>query len=227
MNLAVIPARVGSKRIPLKNIKNFNGKPIISWSIEVALKSKIFDKVIVSTDNSEIKEIAIKNGAEVPFIRPKKLADDTTPTAPVIKHAITELEQLGFTYKNICCIYPCAPFINSNDLKKSLQILDKGFNFVYPVIEYSHPIERAMQKNSEGVMRFILPSYELTRTQDFDKNFHDAGAFYWGKRLSWLSGMRMHSNGYGYEVPRSKFVDIDTYDDWLRAEIVHKLNMAV
>ena len=223
MNLAVIPARGGSKRIPRKNIKNFNGKPMISWSIELAFQSKVFDNVIVSTDDNEIKEIAIKNGAEVPFLRPRNLSDDHTPTASVIKHAITELEQLGFTYKNVCCIYPCAPFIKSYDLKKSLQILDKGFDYVYPIIEYAHPIQRAMQKNSEGVMEFIQPSFELTRTQDLDKTFHDAGQFYWGKSFSWLSDKRMHSEGYGFEVPHWRFVDIDSPDDWVRAELMHKI----
>jgi len=223
MNLAIIPARGGSKRIPRKNIKNFNGKPMISWSIELAIESRIFDNIVVSTDDNEIQEIAIKKGAEVPFLRPKDLSDDHTPTAPVVKHAINELNQLGHNYKNVCCIYPCAPFIKPDDLKKSLQFLDKGFDFVYPVIEYTHPIQRAMQKDLEGVMKFIQPSFELSRTQDLDKTFHDAGQFYWGKALSWLSDKKMHSSGYGFEVPHWRFIDIDNPDDWQRAEIMHEI----
>ena len=223
MNLAIIPARGGSKRIPRKNIKNFNGKPMISWSIELAIESRVFDKIVVSTDDNEIQEIAIKKGAEVPFLRPKDLSDDHTPTAPVVKHVITELNQLGHNYKNVCCIYPCAPFIKPDDLKKSLQFLDKGFDFVYPVIEYTHPIQRAMQKDLDGIMKFIQPSFELSRTQDLDKTFHDAGQFYWGKTLSWLSDKRMHSSGYGFEVPHWRFIDIDNPDDWQRAEIMHEI----
>jgi len=223
MNLAVIPARGGSKRIPRKNIKNFNGKPMISWSIELALESKLFNDVIVSTDDEEIKAIAIKDGAKAPFLRPKGLSDDHTATAPVVKHAITELNRLGLTYENVCCIYPCAPFLKPCDLKVSLQFLDKGFDFVYPVIEYAHPIQRAMKKNSEGIMKFVQPIFELTRTQDLDKNFHDAGQFYWGKSMSWLADKNMHSLGYGLEVPQWRFVDIDNYDDWRRAEIMHEI----
>ena len=149
MKIAVIPARGGSKRIPRKNIKVFNNKPMILWALNTAKESGIFDHIIVSSDDKEIIEISKEFGAEVPFIRPKEISDDITPTVPVISHALKECINLGWSVEYACCIYPCVPFLKSSDLVNSFEILkNQEAEFVYPVVEYAHPIQRAMRKLS-------------------------------------------------------------------------------
>ena len=220
MKIAVIPARGGSKRIPRKNIKIFNGKPMIAWAIQIAQKSKLFDEIFVSTDDYEIKKISEQYGAIVPFIRPPEISDDKTPTVPVISHAIKEIERLYQKVEYACCIYPCSPFIISSDLKKSFQMLvSSGENYVYPVVEYPHPIFRAMKKSKEGNMKFIYPEYELSRTQDLEQTYHDAGQFYWGRADAWRQLKKMHTDGLGMVIPYYRVIDIDTEDDWKRAEL--------
>lgn len=224
MNIAIIPARGGSKRIPRKNIKLFYGKPMIAWSIEAAINSKLFEKIVVSTDDSEIAEIARRYGAVVPFVRPSGLADDITPTVPVVAHALSELAELGIFATFVCCIYPCAPFVRTSDLIDSLDLLRVSeANFVYPIAEYLHPVQRALVRGQNGVMQFLHPKYEMTRTQDIQKAFHDAGQFYWGRSESWILQKKMHSEGIGFEIPSWRVVDIDTADDWIRAELLFKL----
>jgi len=224
MKVAVIPARGGSKRIPRKNIKEFCGKPMIAMAISIALESRVFDHVIVSTDDEEIADIARKWGAETPFLRPAELADDLTPTVPVIAHAVKSCLDIGRAVEYACCIYPCVPFLQADDLIAAFDLLqNNNVNFVYPVTEYAHPIQRAMRQLSSGQMQFINPENELTRTQDLEKSYHDSGQFYWGKVSAWLEHKKMHTDGLGMVIPSWRVVDIDSMDDWKRAEEIYKV----
>ena len=221
--IAVIPARAGSKRIPRKNIKPFLGKPMISYAISIALESGLFDHIVVSTDDDEISEVAISLGAEVPFLRPASLSDDFTTTVPVIQHAITKYSDNGWASDYVCCIYPCVPLLQTTDLQRSFQIfLESDAKFCYPVVEFESPIQRALLMDDSGRLSFLNPKDELTRTQDLVTTFHDAGQFYWGSTDSWLSETRMHSNAVGYPIPTWRTTDIDTFNDWKRAEILVK-----
>jgi pseudaminic acid cytidylyltransferase len=223
MKIAVIPARGGSKRIPRKNIKNFLGKPMIAWAISKAQESCLFEHIIVSTDDEEISELARKWGAETPFVRPVELADDFTPTLPVIAHAVKSCLNLGWVADYVCCIYPCVPFLHVDDLITALDLAQvRNANFVYPVTEYAHPIQRAMRQLPDGKMQFFCSKYELTRTQDMEKSYHDAGQFYWGKTSAWLEHKKMHTDGLGMPIPNWRVVDIDSEDDWKRAELIFK-----
>ena len=198
MNVAIIPARGGSKRIPRKNIKRFCGKPMLAWAIENAINSECFDKVIVTSDDNEILNVAQSHGADIPFIRPKKLSDDITPTVPVIAHAVEKCIEIGWNIKRVCCIYPCSPFVQPDDIRKTYNLMnDVKSNYVYPVGEYPHPIQRAMKRNNDGKMIFIVPENELKRTQDFEITYHDLGQFYWGERQAWLDHKKMHTDGVG------------------------------
>lgn len=224
MIIAIIPARGGSKRIPRKNIKNFNGKPMIAWAINAAQKSELFDHIIVSTDDYEIKKISELYGAIVPFIRPVNISDDNTPTVPVISHAIKEIDKLYQHVEYACCIYPCSPSLLASDLVKSFNLLKSSReNFVYPVVEYPHSIFRAMRQTNEGKMEFLYPEYELSRTQDLEETFHDSGQFYWGKAEAWRKLKKIHTDGLGIKIPSYRVVDIDTEDDWKKAELFFKL----
>lgn len=223
MKIAVIPARGGSKRIPRKNIKPFAGKPMIAYAIEAALGSGLFDRVLVSTDDIEIADIAKQYGANTPFTRPVELADDHTPTVPVIVHAIEACEALGWDITAACCIYPGVPFIQINDLRDAWDLLEqKGEGYVFPVTEYPSAIQRALKRDSTGAIHPFFPEYELVRTQDLETAYHDAGQFYWGWRDSWFAYSRIHSHGVGLIIPNWRVVDIDTTDDWSRAELYHK-----
>ncbi len=224
MRIAVIPARGGSKRIPRKNIKPFMGEPIISYSIIAAEESKLFDAVIVSTDDDEIAQISEEYGADVPFRRPAKLADDLTATVPVIAHAVESYSNItAAKIEWACCIYPCSPFINPDDIINAAQMAhSQDVDFVYPVTEYAHPVQRAMVIGDDGKMSFMMSEYELTRTQDLPIAYHDTGQFYFGKAEAWLSNKRMHTEGIGMKVPHWRVVDIDTEDDWKRAEALYQ-----
>jgi pseudaminic acid cytidylyltransferase len=225
MRVAIIPARGGSKRIPRKNIKVFNGMPIIAWAILAAKESGLFDYIVVSTDDDEIKLISEKYGAIVPFIRPSDISDDHTPTTPVISHAIKEIDKLYSYVEYACCIYPCSPLLLASDLIKAFSMLKSTeADFVYPVIEYPHSIFRSMRQSKDGKMEFLYPQYELTRTQDLEKTFHDAGQFYWGRAEAWKGLKKMHTDGLGMEIPSYRVVDIDTEDDWKRAELLSQSN---
>ena len=221
--IAVIPARSGSKRIPRKNVKLFLGKPMISYAISAAIGSGLFNHVIVSTDDDDIAEVAIALGAEVPFLRPASLSDDFTVTVSVIEHAITKCLDIGWVFDFVCCIYPCVPLLQATDLQRSFQIfLDSNAKFCYPVVEFQSAIQRALLMDNNGRLSFVNPMDELTRTQDLVTTFHDAGQFYWGSTNSWLSETRMHSNAVGYTIPTWRTIDIDTFEDWKRAEILTK-----
>ena len=219
MNLCVIPARGGSKRIPRKNIRVFAGKPMIAYAIEAARKSGLFSRIVVSTDDEEVAKISRKIGAEVPFLRPAELSDDHTPTVPVIAHAIDALEANGVNFSYVCCIYPCVPFIEEKDLKKALSLLEKGnFEYSFPVAEYSSPIQRALKLGLGNQVSPFYPEFELSRTQDLERAYHDAGQFYWGSKKAWLNNRLIHSSSVGLKIPRFRTVDIDTPDDWEKAE---------
>lgn len=221
--IAVVIARSGSKRIPGKNIKIFNGLPIIAWTINAAKKSDLFDHILVSTDSDQIAAIAEKLGAEVPFIRPAALSDDLTGTVPVMAHAVDFCQENGWYADYFCCLYPCAPFIQVEDLNKALHIaIINSSDFVYPVTDYPHPAQRAMRMLKNGKMEFFNAECEMVRTQDLERSYHDAGQFYWGKSQAWLDGLRMHTDGLGMAIPHWRVVDIDNADDWQRAEIIHK-----
>jgi pseudaminic acid cytidylyltransferase len=223
MKIAIIPARGGSKRVPRKNIRNFAGVPMISRAVAVALKSELFAYVVVSTDDPEIATAATAAGAVVPFARPANLSDDKTPTVPVVAHAVRHCLDAGWDVTHACCIYPCTPLLAVEDLRGALELLLlRNADFVYPVTEYAHPIQRALRLLPSGQMEFLQPENELTRTQDLEKTFHDAGQFYWGNASAWLAEKRMHSGGHGYRIPHWRVVDIDTDDDWLRAELIYQ-----
>lgn len=223
MNIAIIPARGGSKRIPRKNINPFARRPMIAYAITAALESKLFDKVIVSTDDQEIAAIARDWGGEVPFMRPPELADDQTPTVPVVAHAIKTLTAQGYILDYTCCIYPCVPFIRAEDLAAAFELLKScGVGYCYPVTEFPSMIQRALRLYPGGKIEPINPQYEWTRTQDLEPTYYDAGQFYWGKVSSWLGGLGLQSHGSGLLIPQWRVVDIDTPEDWDRAEIFYK-----
>ena len=192
MNIAIIPARGGSKRIPCKNIKMFAGKPMIAHAIIAAKASGLFEHIVVSTDDEEVAQLARLWGAETPFKRPANLADDITPTVPVIAHAVGACIDLGWPVDYACCIYPCSPFISSDDMLATLvKMEEQSSDFIYPVTEFAHPVQRSMRQLPTGGMQFLYPDSELSRTQDLEKTYHDAGQFYWGTANSWLEDKKM------------------------------------
>ena len=223
MNIAIIPARGGSKRIPGKNIKDFSGLPIIAWSVKAARDAQIFDRIIVSTDDPEIKAISEQYGAEVPFMRPDDLSDDFTATAPVITHAINEVKEDIPDISWACCIYPCAPLIFFDDIKESLKIaIENDAEFIYPVSEFPVPPQWALKLTKNNYIEYLHPGSALIRSQDLEKLYFDAGQFYWGKVESWLARKDMHSCGVGFPIPNFRVSDIDTLDDWKRAELIFR-----
>jgi N-acylneuraminate cytidylyltransferase len=222
-NICIIPARGGSKRIPRKNIKDFLGKPIIAYSIEAALASKLFDEVMVSTDDAEIAEIAKQYGAKVPFLRSKENANDFATTYDVIEEVILEYKKNHKTFKQACCIYPCAPFISPLKLKEANSKLD-SFDTVFPVVEYGFPIQRAVKKIEDEKLIFLQPEFELSRSQDLESSYHDAGQFYWFNIERLLQNKTIMSNNTGAVVLNEMEVqDIDTETDWKLAELKYKL----
>jgi pseudaminic acid cytidylyltransferase len=221
VKIAVIPARGGSKRIPGKNIRSFCEKPIIAWSIIAAKRSKCFDRIIVSTDDPIISKIAVEYGAEVPFVRPAELSDDHTGTTSVIAHAINWLISQGDDVNLVCCIYATAPFIRINDLKKGLKILnDSGADFAFSVTSYAFPVQRAIRiLENNRVQMFNQNAFEV-RSQDLEDAWHDAGQFYWGKAIAWLSHKPIFSSdSVPVFLPRNIVQDIDTIEDWEEAEL--------
>ena len=225
MKLCIIPARGGSKRIPKKNLKIFCGKPIIEWSINAALRSKCFDKVIVSTDSEEIALISKRLGAEVPFLRPNNLSDDKTTTVPVISHAIKFVNENFRKVDYACCIYATAPFIEIKYLKEGLdKILKYNTNYTFSATSYSFPIQRAIKISKQKRSQMFYPNFQDTRSQDLEEAFHDAGQFYWGKASAWLENQNIfEGDSIPIIIPRYKVQDIDNEEDWIRAELMYKL----
>ena len=225
MRLAVIPARGGSKRIPRKNIKLFCGKPVLAWSIEAARSSNCFERIVVSTDDEEIAALAAAAGADVPFLRPAALADDQTGTLPVVAHAIRSLEQSGHFFNHVCCIYPTAPLLQPEYLRAGYErLLDRDAQFAFAVVTYGHPIQRALRLTGDGTVAMFQPDHAMTRSQDLEPAFHDAGQFCWGTRDAFLAGGSPLTGATSVAIvlPRSRVVDIDTPEDWDLAEALHR-----
>lgn len=219
--VAIIPARSGSKRIPSKNIKEFDGVPMISRTIGTLLGSELFDRVVVSTDCSKIIQISTAAGASHCINRPNELADDHTPTKPVIQNAIDALALAETDI--VCCVYPCNPFLKPDSLRATLQsLLENPEYFCLPVIEYPHPVQRAFTLDRKSVMTKREPRFELYRTQDLEACFHDAGSFYWGMKSLWMSELGIHAQSIGLPVSRTEGLDIDTPEDWSFAELLYR-----
>ena len=220
--VAIIPARGGSKRIPRKNIREFCGKPMIAWSIEAALRSGCFDRVIVSTDDDEIAKIAENYGAEVPFRRPASISDDYTVTRSVVNHAIHEIEKAYGQINYVCCIYATAPFMKGPDLSLAYKtLIDRKLDFVFSAGAFSYPIQRAFRITEEGSAERIWPEHRFTRSQDLEHAYHDAGQFYWGRKQAFLDNKdTVSSLAVPYVLPSHLVNDIDEEEDWKRAEIM-------
>lgn len=223
-NLAIIPARGGSKRIPRKNIKYFLGKPIIAYSIEAAIKSELFSEVMVSTDDHEIAEIAKEYGASVPFFRSSKNADDYATTTDVILEVIKEYQFLEKQFEYICCLYPSAPFATFEKLQKAYELLiSENTDAVFPVMPFSFPIQRALRVN-QGKPEFFNPDFANHRSQDLEKAYHDAGQFYFMKTNSVLNSKTiLTDNTKVIHITELEAQDIDNEVDWELAEIKYRL----
>jgi len=222
--VAIIPARGGSKRIPRKNIKDFHGRPLIAYSIQTALESKLFDRVIVTTDDAEIAAVAEKYGAEVPFIRPKELADDFSGTQDVIDHALKWLQEHGEHYDFVCTIYATAPLLQSKYLIEGYNALKNSTAVnAFSATSMPFPIQRTFKINSDGRCEMFWPEYLNSRSQDLPEAYHDAGQFYWAEANSYLETKRFFSkNALPVILPRYLVQDIDTLEDWETAELMFK-----
>lgn len=225
MNICVIPARGGSKRIPRKNIKNFLGKPIIAYSIEAALKSGCFDRVMVSTDDEKIAQVARKYGAETPFIRPDELADDYAGTLPVIKQAIEWFEQNDQTPQLVCCLYATAPFVKPEIINQVFQQFQKsGADYCFTVTPFASPIQRAIKITANKRLEMFSPENFNKRSQDLEEAYHDAGQFYWGKPEAFKQQIPIFSEAASpFVLPRYLVQDLDTLEDWIRAELMYQV----
>ncbi len=224
MNLAIIPARGGSKRIPKKNIREFAGKPLIAYSIQAAQESQLFEKVIVSTDSEEIAEVAVALGADVPFLRPEHLSDDFVGTNAVVKHGITFCAEHFFTPDVTCCIYATAPFIQTEKLVEGYEKLKASddMDFAFSVTSFAFPIQRAVKLKGHGVVPFEAEQMSA-RSQDLEEAFHDAGQFYWGYSTAFLEDRNLFSQrSIPIILPRFMVQDIDTNEDWQRAELMYQ-----
>jgi pseudaminic acid cytidylyltransferase len=221
--MAVIPARGGSKRIPRKNVQPFLGVPLIVRTLQVVGASGVFDRVVVSTDDDEVAALAREAGAEVPFYRPAELSDDHTGTRPVIQHAIGELERnrdrpVGL----VCCVYATAVFAMAIDLVEARSLLlDSGASFVFTATTFPAPVQRALRRLPDGSCEMFQPEHRLARSQDLEQAYHDAGQFYWGSRNAWLSDEPIFGRSSRlFVLPRWRVQDIDTREDWHRAELM-------
>lgn len=222
-NIAVIPARGGSKRIPRKNIKEFYGKPLIAYSIEAALESGCFDRVIVSTDDEEIAKVATKYGAEVPFMRSDELANDHAGTTPVIQDALKRIDDDNVQY--VCCIYATAPMIKSQYMKQGLELLkdSQDSHYAFSLTSYAFPIQRALILSDSNHVKMIDSTKLNVRSQDLEEAWHDAGQFYWGTKHAWQQELPIFSsNSIGVKIPRHLVQDIDTLEDWDMAEMLYR-----
>ena len=223
MNVAIIPARGGSKRVPRKNIKPFHGRPIIAYPIEAALASGLFDAVAVSTDDKEIARVAEAAGAKIIIDRPLELADDHTGTAPVVKHAIERMGRGGLECDYACCIYAPTPFVTPEDLEKGYHHVVEGpKQFAFSVTEYEAPIWRALEVDQAGIVRPIWEGKDQVRSQDLMPTYRDAGQWYWGTASAWLREVPLLGPwSVGVKIPRLRAIDIDTLEDWALAEAIY------
>lgn len=220
-NIAIIPARGGSKRIPRKNVKAFLGKPMLAYSIEAALATGLFDEVMVSTDDEEIAEVARQYGAKVPFMRSAETSNDYATTDDVLIEVVNKYSEMGVYYDNLCCIYATAPMIKPTDIISAYERLHTSdFTIVYPVVPFSYPIWRCLDMAEDGTIKYHWPEFELSRSQDLQKEYHDTGTFYWHKIKQWIAG---DIKVGGIEVDETTIQDIDTDTDWKIAEMKYKL----
>ena len=224
-NIAIIPARGGSKRIPRKNIKEFLGKPIISYSIEAAIKSNIFDEVMVSTDDEEIAAVSRTYGANVPFFRSKEMSDDYATTDQVMLEVLTEFHIKGMDFDYMACIYPTAPFIEPDDLKRAFQtIKDRKVTMVMPVLSFSYPPQRSYKIDEYGKAAFIYPQFANSRSQDLEKFYREAGQYYIYDTKKFIkANAQILDNIVPIVIDEYHAQDIDTDTDWKMAELKYKL----
>ena len=222
--IAIITARGGSKRIPKKNIKEFYGKPILAYSIEAALESKVFDEVMVSTDDNEIASIAKTYGAKVPFMRSNRTSDDYATTVEVLLEVLEEYKKRGCTFDKMCCIYPTAPFVTGEKLRNAMKLLDNPeIDSVMPVIPFSFPPMRGMYIK-EGKLTYCNPDYVTVRSQDIETMYHDCGQFYCAKVEIFMREHRLVTDKTAaFVLPEREVQDIDTMEDWKLAELKYKL----
>jgi len=225
LRLAVIPARGGSKRIPRKNIRPFLGVPMLARTINLLQASGAFDRIVVSTDDEEIVEVAVAAGATAPFRRPAALADDHTPTLPVIRHAVREIEAGNVSPSFVCCVYPAAVLVDPPSLSESLEMLrTSDADYVFTATSFPFPIQRALRRLDNGSCEMFWPEHRSTRSQDLEAAYHDAGQFYWGTRSAWIEERPIFTHRSRMLVlPRNRVQDIDTLEDWDRAEQIFRL----
>jgi len=224
VKIAVIPARGGSKRIPRKNIRSFCGKPIIAYSISAAQQPGLFDQVVVSTDDEEIASIARTFGATTPFVRPKEIADDFTGTNAVVKHAVAWFNAQSHDVTHACCLYATAPLVQAQYIAEGYEALSRSdAAFAFSVTSYAFPIQRAVRITPEGRVDAIYPEHRMTRSQDLEHVYHDAGQFYWGTARAFLEDMPLFApHSVGVILPRHLVQDIDTLEDWNQAELMYE-----
>ncbi|SFL25454.1 N-acylneuraminate cytidylyltransferase [Pseudovibrio ascidiaceicola] len=226
MAVCIIPARGGSKRIPRKNIRNFLGKPMIAWSIQAAQLAECVDDVVVTTDDAEIAEIATKWGAKVPFLRASHLANDFAPTKPVIADAIENLNLDKDVL--VCCLYATAPFVQSGDLAAGYKLSKQHRGtFAASVCRFDYPIQRALKMTKSGAVEMDKPQYGTSRSQDLETFWHDAGQFYWASSENWQTGTDaiFEQNTFGIPLPSNRVQDIDTEEDWIKAEQLMRIRL--
>ena len=222
--IAIIPARGGSKRIPGKNIKAFYGKPLIAYSIQTALESKLFDKIIVTTDDEEIANVAKKYGADVPFIRPEELSDDFTGTGDVVKHALEWLKAKGEAFDFACTIYATAPLLQSKYLIEGYNALKTSTAInTFSAAAMPFPIQRAFKVNDDGRCEMYTPEHYMTRSQDLEEAYQDAGQFYWTRIAQRSAEIMFGKDSIPIILPGYLVQDIDTLEDWQRAEVMYKV----
>ena len=224
MKCALIPARGGSRRIPRKNVKDFCGKPMLAWSIAAAQESGCFDRIVVSTDDAEIAAVAKQYGADVPFVRPSQLSNDHTGITAVVRHAIEWLNDQGDAPVHVCCLLATAPLLAAADIARGLEVLiTSNADYAFSVTSYPFPIQRAIRVNEQGRVEMFNPAYFPVRSQDLEASYHDAGQFYWGVAAAWLNEtMLFGPQAAAVHLPRYRVQDIDTEEDWQRAEYVFR-----
>jgi len=224
VNLCVIPARGGSKRIPRKNLRDFCGRPIIAYSIETALESGCFDRVVVSTDDPDISTRARSLGADVPFVRPLEISDDHTGTNAVVAHAVTWLRKNGESFENVACIYATAPFLECDTVRRGLDLLRASeAAFVVSITSFPYAIQRALRLDPGNRVEMFEPRFRMTRSQDLEEAFHDAGQLYWGTAEAFTGEVPMfESSTVGLRIPRFRVQDVDSEEDWHRAELLFR-----
>lgn len=225
MRVAIIPARGGSKRIPRKNIRPFGGRPMIAWTIEALRASGTVERIVVSTDDAEIAAVAAALGAELPFMRPPELADDHTATLPVVAHAVGALRALGWPLAQVCCAYPAAPLMQAQDLRAAQALLqESGSDYIFTATTFAFPIRRALQRSGDGRgVEPVFPEWIGARSQDLPEALHDAGQFYWGTAETFAQQRPIFGpRSLPLMIPRHRVQDIDTPEDWDRAELLFR-----